>query len=424
MNDTIFALATAPGRSGIAVIRVSGPQALEIAHRLGGARPLPRHASLRPLRDPVTGEVIDRGLVLAFPGPASFTGEDVVEFHVHGGRAITHALAEILSALGLRPAERGEFTRRAVLAGRMDLVEAEGLADLVEAETLAQRRQALRQMDGALGALYDDWRRRLVMARARVEALIDFADEGIDDAELVPVWADVADLRQQLAVHLADGRRGERVREGFRVALVGAPNAGKSSLLNWFAGRDAAIVSSVPGTTRDLVEVVLDLGGYRVVLVDTAGLRETTDPVEREGVRRAEAAVSQADLVLHLVDGREPEPAEPRGLVVRTKADLLPQPDGAISVVSGQGLDALRDLVATGAAEGADAAGAPVITRLRHRQACADALAALDRATGEDALELKAEGLRSAAHAIGRITGAVDLEEVLDVIFREFCIGK
>lgn len=430
MTDTIFALASGRGRAGVAVMRLSGPLAGPALDRLCGARPQPRLARLAALRDPEGGEVIDRALVLWFPGPASFTGEDVGELHVHGGRAIVARLTGVLTGLGLRPAGPGEFTRRAFEAGKLDLSQAEAIADLVDAETEAQRRQALRQLDGAMGRLYEGWRDRLKVQLARLEALIDFPDEGLDEAIEGAVMAGAGALRDEIAAHLADGRRGERLRDGFEIAITGAPNVGKSSLLNRLSASEVAIVSDIPGTTRDVIEVALDLGGYRVLLIDTAGLRETDDPIEREGVRRALARAEGADLRLQVIVPGDEAPAGSgrESILVLNKCDLGPGPAGAlpVSALSGQGIDALLAAVGARVAARLDTAEAPAITRARHRLAVEEAVASLDRALvpGYLPAELRAEDLRLALRALGRVVGAVDVEDLLDVIFFDFCIGK
>ncbi len=377
------------------------------------------------------------------PGPASFTGEDTIEFHVHGSRAVVRALARHLDGFdGVRAAEPGEFTRRAFLAGRIDLTEAEGLADLLAAETEAQRRQALDQAEGGLRRLYQSWRERLVRIRALVEAEFDFAEEeDVPGSVADEAWADAARLRREIAAHLADGHRGERLRQGFQVVVLGRPNAGKSSLLNALARREAAIVTDEPGTTRDPIEVHLDLGGWPVTVVDTAGLREATGKVEAEGIRRAVERIGSADLVLWArpCDAAEGERALPDlGGVelweVRTKADLggfagegLPGATAVyeVSVADGSGVTAL--VAALGSAAGAALGGAGVApTRERHRRLLERAMVELDRALAPSGwgAELRAEDLRRAGEAIGRVTGAIGVEDLLDVVFREFCIGK
>ena len=442
MNDTIFALASGAGRAGIAVIRLSGPGAADalVALTPGRDLPAPRMAARRRFRHPQDGRVLDDGLAILFPGPASYTGEDVVELQVHGGQATIVSLLGALAELpGCRTAEPGEFTRRAVLAGRMDLTEAEGLIDLIEAETEAQRRQALRQAEGGLGRLYEDWRQALIRARAYLEAAIDFPDEEDIPAEIAAAAKPILTvLESALAAHLADGARGERLRRGVEVAILGAPNAGKSSLLNALAGREAAIVSDIPGTTRDVVEVRLVLAGVPVTLADTAGLRDSLDRIEAEGVRRALARARDADLTLLVVDGSTPLPPNPvpeiagARLVLRSKADLpsagwtWPDPrDTVIDIAMtsggiGAALQALEAQILALAGPG----DAPAITRARHREAVTSALDGIRRAGLAPLPELAAEELRRAAEALGRVTGRVDVEDLLDVIFRDFCVGK
>ena len=436
-DETIFALASGAGRAGVAVVRVSGPDThLCLTSLTGKKLPPPRRAVLRPVLTP-EGALIDRALILWFPGPASFTGEDTVEFHLHGGRALVQALLDALGSFpGVRLAEAGEFTRRAVLNGKLDLTQAEAIADLVDAETEAQRQQALRQYDGALGALYDGWRSDLSRALAWVEAAIDFSDEELPEEVIAEARRMTDKLHGEIVQHLDDARRGELVREGLTVAIVGPPNAGKSSLLNALAGRDVAIVSETAGTTRDIIDVRMNLGGYAVVVADTAGLREAADAIEAEGVRRALARAESADLVLLLQDGSAPATALnlPDKLVnkpvlyVWNKTDLAwPEShDGLkLSTQSGEGLDAVIAAITEAAKQQLDnQSEAPVLTRARHREALVEAVAALERAHGAEALELFAEDLRLAVRAIGRITGRVDVEDLLDVIFRDFCIGK
>jgi tRNA modification GTPase len=446
-SATIFAPATAPGRAALAIMRLSGSSAGDVCRRLTGRPPpAPRRAALRRIHDPQRREALDQGLVLWFPAPASFTGEDVLELHLHGGRAVITALLDALSVMpGLRPAEPGEFTRRAFLNGRIDLTAVEGLADLVDAETRAQARQALRQLDGALGRLYGGWRAALLRARARLEAEIDFAPEQDVPAQLLEtVRPDVRRLSAEIAAHLADGHRGERLRAGLAVAVLGPPNAGKSSLVNRLARRDVAIVTPLPGTTRDVLEVHLDLAGYPVTLLDTAGLREAADPIEAEGVRRARSRAEHADVRLIMFDGAawpELDPAtlamiDDGAVIVINKRDLavLPAPLGIrgraalpVSCLTGEGIAALLEALAKRAA-GLLASGAePLLTRARHRAALHDAAEALARfsaAPDHAELALLAEDLRLATRALGRITGEVAVEEVLDRIFAEFCIGK
>jgi tRNA modification GTPase len=444
--DTIVAPASGAGLAAIAVIRISGPKTRDVLDALCGGRPPPRHASLRAIGLP-SGPLLDRGLVLWFESPASFTGEDMAELHVHGSRAVIRGVVDaVLTLPGTRLAEPGEFARRAFENGKLDLTEVEGLADLINAETEAQRRQALAQAEGSLRALYEGWRAELVRAQALIEAGLDFADEGDVIAD-VAAKADpiVASLRAAIARHLSD-RRGERLRDGFKVVIAGAPNAGKSSLLNALAKRDAAIVSEEAGTTRDVIEVHLDLGGVPVMLIDTAGLREAEGKVEAEGIRRALARAGDADLVLWVVDATAPQWDAPRSLApekserggaglapiaVLNKIDLAPD-EGAerhclrISAKTGEGIERLVDALAEKAALATESgAGAPLLTRARHRLELHAAHAALER-YGENALgpEFRAEELRIAAHHLGRLTGRIDVEEVLGAIFAEFCIGK
>ena len=450
-SDTIFALATAAGRAGIAVLRLSGPAVTTVVSDLIGAPlPPPRQAKNVRLRDPASGDLLDDGLVLFFAAPRSYTGEDVAEFHVHGSRAVISALLDVLGRMpGLRLAEPGEFTRRAFENGKLDLTEAEAVADLVAAETAAQRRQALRQLSGALGQLYEGWRQRVMTALAELEAVIDFPDEGLPQGLMERIRIQALLLSQEIAAHLADDRRGERLRDGIGIAIIGPPNAGKSSLLNTLARREAAITAATAGTTRDVIEVHLDLGGYPVILADTAGLRDSTDEIEAEGVRRALARAAEADLKLLVLDATKAEEADAvRDLVdvdtvvVANKIDLATELDpgswadqlGAsralrLSVLTGAGLDGflakLRQEIARRYETGqSDAAAAPLITRARHRRALEDCLAALRRYELALLPELAAEDLRLAARALGRITGRVDVEDLLDIIFREFCIGK
>jgi tRNA modification GTPase len=449
-QDTIFALSSGPPPAAVAVIRISGPGARFGLETMIRRLPEPRRASLARLRDPMTGAVLDEGLALWFPGPRSETGEDMVELHLHGGRAVIAATLAALSRLdGFRPAGPGEFTRRALENGRMDLTAVEGLADLIFAETEAQRGQAMRQLQGALGQRVEDWRKRLIDSMAMVEARIDFADEAdVPEDLLGPALAAARLLRDEILGALADDRRGERLRDGLVIAIAGPPNAGKSSLLNRIARREAAIVSPYPGTTRDIVEVHLDLEGYPATVLDTAGIREPEDPVEQEGVRRALARARAADLVLWVVDATIAEQdAElpPKGdagpvWLVRNKLDLL-EPGAkagasadregrrtfAISAQTGVGIDLLVAALAEHAGEVFVAGEPSIVTRERHRAALTETLEALGRAIEEGSRgqeDLVAEELRLAARRLGRITGRVDVEDILDVIFRDFCIGK
>jgi tRNA modification GTPase len=434
--DTIVALASGAGPAAIAVVRISGPATRKVLEALTGGLPEPRHARLRDIGPP-HWSLLDRGLVLFFEAPASFTGEDMAELHVHGSRAVISELIEaVLSLDGTRLAEPGEFARRALENGKLDLRQIEGLADLINAETRCQREQALLQSQGAASARYEAWRRSLLRAQALIEAELDFADEGdVGVGTAVEASRIVDGLLHEIDEPLKG--KGERLRDGVRIVIAGAPNAGKSSLLNALADRDVAIVSEEAGTTRDVIEVHLDLAGLPVILVDTAGLRETAGKVEAEGVRRALARAEAADVVLWLVDAAAPAWEPPPALkgktafVVVNKVDLAPEMGRGrdvipISVKTGQGLDrligALEDQAALATERGA---GSPLMTRARHRVELEGARDALKR-FGDPSLspELKAEELRIAANHLGRLTGRIDVEEVLGAIFAEFCIGK
>ncbi len=458
-GDTIFALSSAPGRAGVAVVRVSGPKAGAALEALAGRLPPERRAALARLGDPRSGAAIDRGLVLWLPGPRSFTGEDMAELHLHGSRAVIAAALEVLAALpGLRPAEAGEFTHRAFDNGKLDLSEVEGLADLIAAETEAQRRQALRQMEGALSRRTEDWRADLITALAHAEAAIDFPDEELPHDLQKRLAHNILGVQRQLTQYLDDNHRGERLRDGLYVAIIGPPNAGKSTLLNALARRPVAIVSEAAGTTRDVIEVHLDLGGYPVTLADTAGLRAAESDagasgqaaVEAEGIRRARARAAAADLKLAVFDLHEAmagglraalvlDPAtlafvDGDTLVVLNKCDLVSNPERMdvggmpglpISAKTGAGMVELLARLETEVEARLGGGGASAaVTRVRHRRALEDCAAALDRALAARAPELVAEDLRLALRALGRITGRVDVEDVLDVIFRDFCIGK
>lgn len=438
--DTIFALSSGAGRAGVAVIRLSGPQAGAAVEALAGRLPKPREAAYRALRDPQSGDVLDRGLVLWFPAPRSFSGEDMAEFHVHGGAAVLDAVLAALSGLqGLRLAEAGEFTKRAFENGKLDLSEAEGIADLINAETQAQRALAVRQAGGTLRVQYERWRADLISAMALIESGLDFADEADVPAEVLALAMPIVEtLIAQLETALADSRRGEIVREGVSVAIVGAPNAGKSSLLNALVRREAAIVSHEPGTTRDIIEVKLDLNGYPFVLSDTAGIREGEGPVEREGIRRALVRASEADLVLYLRDVTAPTGygnvagLSPEKIIsVWTKIDLGAPPvststELGISVRTGEGLAELQETLLSRARNAFGLGEPALITRARHRNKIEAALQSLRafRDSPEKDAELLAEDLRLASMALGRLTGRVDVEDVLDKLFSDFCIGK
>jgi tRNA modification GTPase len=454
-RSTIFALSSGRPPAAIAVVRVSGPRARMALEKLAGRVPEPRQAALVRVRD-ATGDTIDEAIALWFPAPHSETGEDVAELQLHGGHAV---IAAVLDALGTiencRLAEPGEFTRRAFENGRLDLTAVEGLADLIAAETPAQRRQAFRQLKGLIGDRAEAWRRRLIEALALVEARIDFSDEADVPEDLIgPALSAAQQLRDEIAGVLADGRRGERLRDGLVVAIAGPPNAGKSTLFNRLAHREAAIVSPFAGTTRDIIEVHLDLDGYPVTLLDTAGIRDSSEPVELEGIRRARERAVSADLVFWVTDGSAAGPAldqPPETLrnsavwLVRNKIDLAVDKSCAvtggaelkneqwliysISAVTGAGVDNLVTAMAGFAREYFSAGESGIVTRARHRRALEQTVTAIDRALGHAANgdgheELIAEDLRAAATSLGRLTGRIDVEDILNVIFRDFCIGK
>ena len=434
MTDTIFAPATAAGRAAVAVVRLSGPATADAVRALAGNLPGPRRASLRRLAD-AAGADIDQALVLWFPGPASYTGEDCAELHLHGGAAVVGAVIAALDAQGLRLAEPGEFTRRAFENGRLDLAQAEGVADLIDAETEAQRRQALDQLEGRLSSVQARWREALTQALAMFEAAVDFPDEEVPADVAARARPVLQTLVTELSAAAADAERGARVREGFRIALLGAPNAGKSPLLNALAGRDAAIVTATPGTTRDVIEVPLVLGGYKVILADTAGLRATNDEIEAEGVRRAEAWARDADFRVWLVDGYgDPHPTVPApmragDLILLTKRDLGEGrpglPGSPFTAKSPNDVAWVKGLLEAAVVEALAGAEQPAATRLRHRELLEEAGARLTQALSHDAaLELAAEDVRLAARALDRITGRIDPEQVLGRIFATFCIGK
>lgn len=447
MSDTIFAPATAPGRAALAVVRLSGPGSGEALQALAGRLPAARRATVRTLRAP-GGEVIDEGLVLWFPAPASYTGEDCAELHLHGGTAVVEAVIEALGGLGLRLAEPGEFTRRAFQNGKLDLAQAEAVADLIDAETQNQAKQALAQLGGGLSRRYDAWRYHLIEALAVLEAAVDFPDEDLPADVASRAAPALERLLAELDGALADEARGRRVREGFRVALIGAPNAGKSSLLNALAGRNAAIVTATPGTTRDVIEVPMVLAGYRVLLADTAGIRETEHDIEAEGVRRARSWAEEADLRLWMVDGSASDGAwryavdlaRPGDFCLINKSDLAAGDDAVeavaeaeerglsvtlLSLVSDPTAAVIRATLSDEVVAALSASEFPAATRLRHaerlREARARVVSALANA---EEVELAAEDVRLAARALAQVTGRVDPEDVLDRVFSTFCIGK
>lgn len=442
-SDTIFALSSAAGRAGVAVIRVSGPQAFtsfNVLIKRDNAQAIPK-TTLRKIYHPVTNILLDETFIVTFQDPNSFTGEDVVEYHCHGSPAVVEGVLAALGQMGNhRLAQPGEFTRRAFENGRLDLTAAEAVADLIDAETEAQRQQALDQMGGALARLYDGWREELVRALAYVEAIIDFPDEDIPDSETAKALPAIQKLHDEIHSHLNDNRRGERLREGIQVAVIGAPNAGKSSLVNALAQRDIAIVSPTAGTTRDVIEVHLNLGGYPVILADTAGLRpdqlsddNAHDNIESEGIRRALARAESADIRLlvfdgtsQMVDKHTAALIDDKSIVVYNKADIQRHADHLnISVVTGQGMDQLLAALTQKIERLMKVSReTPSLTRARHRNALEDCMARLSAAMSASLPELMAEDLRMAARALGRLTGRVDVEDLLDVIFRDFCIGK
>lgn len=441
---TIFALSSGQGRAAVAVIRISGPAAGDVIVRMAPPRPKTRMAVLRRLKHPETGEVLDDALVFWSEAPKSETGEDVAELQVHGGRAVVKAVLEALGRIpGCRMAEPGEFARRAFDNGKIDLAEAEGLADLIDAETEGQRRQALLQASGAVSAIYEGWRASLIDAAALVEAAIDFSDEAeVASSSIDQARGVVETLRAAIRCHLDDGHRGEILRDGFRVALAGPPNVGKSSLLNALARRDAAIVSDEAGTTRDVIEVRLDLDGIPVIVSDTAGIRAAEGKIEAEGIRRSLAVAKSADLVIWLKDVNDLETTLPnefteradRTLLVLNKVDLLSGgkppaiPDDliAVSARTGAGIGNLTRRLAAIAADRIGPFETPAIAHVRHRQLIEASAEALEQFLLGDPhhIELRAEDLRQAAQALGRVTGRVDVEDVLDQVFKRFCIGK
>ena len=456
-NRTIFALATAPAKSGVAVIRISGESALASLAMISGiSQPIPRHVYYCAIRHPSSAAVIDKGLAIYFKAPHSFTGEDVVELHLHGSIAVIREVLDVLSGLDVMyMAEPGDFTRRAFINGKMDLLEAEGLADLINADTNAQKTQAMRQMQGEMSAFYAEIRGKTINCLALLEAYIDFPDEEIPESVLIKWRETIISLQNSINNALADGKRGERLRDGLSIVIVGAPNAGKSSLLNVLAGRDAAIVSHHAGTTRDVIEVHMDIAGYPVVLTDTAGLRESENEIEQEGIRRALARAGQADIKLALFDASElPDmdkntkelldentiviiskidtvtPHSLRGLELQAQSVLFPDPAirrgdiVEISTKTGQGIDQLLALIEEKVKDFFVSGSAPFITRSRHRLLLLEAEMLLKAALIPKPLELSCEELRRAALAIGKITGKIQVDDVLDVIFKEFCIGK
>lgn len=437
MTDTIFALASGSKRAGIAVIRVSGPAATATFEKLTGkAAPAPRQVAYAILRD--QGKTLDHGIAIYFRGPSSYTGDDVMEYHVHGGAAVIQGVLSALGKIsGCRMAEPGEFTRRAFENGKIDLTAAEAVADLIAAETEAQRMLALDQLGGSLAQLYTGWAARLTRVLAHQEADIEFPDDDMPSGVAQSLVPEIESIAAEIAVHLDDHRRGERLRDGVTVAIIGAPNAGKSSLLNALAGRDAAIVSDEAGTTRDVIEVHLDLGGFPVILADTAGLRTTENKIEAEGISRAQKRAQEADIRIVLFDGTAAAPdaasmqwVDAHAIPVLTKADLFTRKPQwgedfhALSSTTSQGIDAFLATLTTKIAVSFTARSGPSLTRARHRAALNETLESLRRALGAPLPELAAEDLRMALRYLGSITGKVHVEDLLDRIFRDFCIGK
>lgn len=436
-RDTIYALSSGRLPAGIAAVRLSGPHVRSLLRASTGGLPEERMAVVKPVRD-ADGGLIDRALVLFFAGPRSFTGEDMAEFHLHGGAAVVGAMLDFLRGQeGLRHAEAGEFTRRAFLLGKMDLTEAEALGDLIAAETEAQRRFALSNAGGRQSDLYLSWRERIIHARALIEADLDFSDEGdVPGSVAETVWGDVGGLATEIAAHLETYHRAEIIREGLSVVIIGAPNAGKSSLLNALARRDVAIVTDEPGTTRDLVEVALDLDGYKVILTDTAGIRQDAGTVEAIGIERALEKGRRADLVLLAVDMTEENGSAiafpgKRMIRIGTKSDLPhgTAPDAfdvELSSTTGDGIPALLAMLSRWAAGEAGSAADILPSRARHVEHLRRCRESLQRAAGDKwkELELRAEDLREASDSLGRIVGKIGVEDVLDMVFSSFCIGK
>ena len=451
ISDTIFALSSAPGKAGVAVIRVSGPKAWESYQALSGdIKMQPRQAAVRSLKHPDSGEIIDQAMVIGFKAPASFTGEDVIEYHCHGSPAVLEEMFDVLAAQNShRLAQHGEFTRRAFENGKLDLTEAEAIADLIDAETKAQKEQAITQMSGALSTLYNSWIKDLTKALAYIEAIIDFPDEDVADSETAQAMPAIQKLYEEINGHLNDNRRGERLRNGLQVVIIGAPNAGKSSLINVLAQRDVAIVSDLAGTTRDIIEVHLNLNGYPVIIADTAGLRPEQigatghEAIESEGIKRALKKAEEADLKILLVDAEQSEIADhtlslidDSTIVVVNKVDLALDIEKTFHVKQGDEAAFISTKTEAGISEFLDRLShkisdlmkvsreTPSLTRQRHRQYLEESALYLEQAINETQPELMAQNLRSAVNSLGRITGRVDVEDLLDVIFKDFCIGK
>jgi len=445
MTDTIFALATPQGKSGVCVFRISGEKVRRLTEEICGAKLVARKASLRKIHHHITGDIIDHALLLRFEAPHSFTGEDTLEIHSHGSYAVIDAITRMLSDYGIRIAEAGEFSKRAFHNGKMDLTQLEGLADLIDAQTQMQQKQALRQMEGELEVLYNGWRRELIECLSLLEAYIDFPDEEIPSGLTARADKIIALVQAGITEHLADNR-GEILRRGFRIAIIGKPNVGKSSLLNLLAKRDVAIISDIAGTTRDCLEVSLDIDGYAVLISDTAGLHETQDIVEIEGIRRAKNAADNADLVLYMCDDGVAgacgenfagenfagEHLTSECINICNKSDIMEGEKGNcdinISVKTGNGVEELMAMIGRIIKERLAPTEEPILSRARHRQALEEALGHIEQyivaSAGGLPLELVAEDIRLTARTIGRITGAIQVDDILDKIFSSFCIGK
>lgn len=437
-SKTIFALATSPGKAGVGVVRISGDRAYEALTNLTKKKEfLPRRALVSNLYNPISGLLIDKALVIYFKAPISFTGEDVVEFHVHGSPAVYKILYDALKSVGLRVAEPGEFSRRAFMNGKMDLTQAEGLADLIEAETEVQHRQALRQMEGELGIFYENLRKEIINIMAFIEAYIDFPDEDIPLNITNNILKKVSDIRNKILSHLSDNKRGERIREGINVTIIGAPNVGKSTLMNYLSKRDVAIVSDIPGTTRDAIEAYLNINGYPVVITDTAGIRESSDIIEKEGVKRSKQRAKTSDIKIIMFDATSKpdnnikEFIEENDIIVVNKSDLtspkgFPENAIEISLKTGAGLEKLVSAL-NKVLESIFPTQNLTPTRLRHRELLELAESNLNKVIedfGKIDITLIAEELRLASRTLAKITGKIDIEDILDEIFKEFCIGK
>jgi len=426
-NDTIYALASAHGMAGVAVIRLSGPKAIETALQLSNCKTLrPRYAEYSILKD-LNGEIIDTAIVLTFPNPGSFTGEDVVEFQLHGSPAIIKRMGEVLEQMGLRLANPGEFTRRAFENDKMNLLQAEGLLDLIHAETEAQRKLALKFSGADVSNTYSTWRQNLVEALAYIEASIDFADDELPEDLEQRTMGKIKELHDTIATHL-NNDRGQAIIEGFTIAIIGAPNAGKSSLFNALLGTEKAIISSRAGTTRDVIEATLDIKGYKVILADTAGLRETADEIEEEGIKRALAKAENADLNIYVVADEKIEEKYLKNntILVLNKDDIITHTENGIKVSAktGAGLEELHNTIENEVLKRMATADQTIFTRARHKKLLQETILELQHAIKVEQLDLSAEHVRHAADALGQITGHIGLEELLDKIFGDFCLGK